>query len=444
MHHTHHKLSQLTGAMAIFIAMALSWLSALAEPPRALPAVEAPARADSLTASLVTCYPGPEIYELCGHAAIRVRGEGIDSVWNYGMFDFREPNFVYRFVKGETDYMVGGYPFEWFLPEYERRGSKVVEQDLNLTAEEADRLLALLRRAALPENRRYRYNYVKNNCATRIYEIVDSAAGARVIYPDSVAYGSFRNEMRAYHRGYPWYQFGIDLALGSGIDYPVTAREEMFVPVEMMRNAAGARMADGRLLVKSTRVLNEGAPDATLGATPWYAGPLFWSWVVFALAIVVALIDVRRSRATRWVYSLWFLMLGLAGTLLAFLVFISSHEATSPNTLIIWLNPLQLLFSVCVWWRVTRPAATAMAYYNIVATVCMLVVWPFQHQSANPAFFPLMGATLVLASAYAIIAHKDSYNNNGPMPSRRRNSGRKSAAGRASNPTKRKRTATAK
>ena len=30
----------------------------------------------------------------------------MDSVWNFGIFDFREPNFVYRFVKGETDYMV--------------------------------------------------------------------------------------------------------------------------------------------------------------------------------------------------------------------------------------------------------------------------------------------------------------------------------------------------
>ncbi len=33
--------------------------------------------------------------------AIRVRGDGIDSVWNYGTFDFTAPNFLYRFVKGD-------------------------------------------------------------------------------------------------------------------------------------------------------------------------------------------------------------------------------------------------------------------------------------------------------------------------------------------------------
>ena len=153
--------------MAGLTAMALLWLCCLCIlPVSALPA--APGRspeamADSLTVSLVTCWPGEEIYELCGHEAIRVRGMGRDSVWNYGIFDFREPNFVYRFVKGETDYMVAGYPFEWFLPEYVAGGRKVVEQDLDLTQEEARRVLAMLQNGALPQNRRYRYNYVKNN-----------------------------------------------------------------------------------------------------------------------------------------------------------------------------------------------------------------------------------------------------------------------------------------
>jgi hypothetical protein len=399
------------GAMAIIIAVALSWL--LLHPTEAKGSSYAPreAMADSLTVSLITCYPGPEIYELCGHEAIRVRGEGRDSVWNFGIFDFREPNFVYRFVKGETDYICAGYPFEWFLPEYRERGSKVVEQDLNLTQGEAHRLLELLQVQGLPENRRYRYNYVKDNCATRVYDMVGRAAESDVVYPDSVRYGTFRNEMRAYHKDYPWYQFGIDLALGSGIDYPLTAKEEMFVPVEGERMVAGAHFADGRQLVRESRVLNEGVADPTLGPTPYWLGPLFWSWVVAALLTLVCVYDLWRRRVTRWVFSLWFLLLGVAGSLVAFLVFVSAHEATSPNTLIIWLNPLQLIMAACVWSRRTRWASTAMAWYNIVVTVCMLIVWPMQRQSANAAFFPLIGATLLLGITYAIIISKQSYIN---------------------------------
>lgn len=248
-------------------------------------------RQDSLTVSLITCWPGPEVYELAGHEAVRVRGfkNGLplDSVWNYGTFDFAQPNFIYRFVKGDTDYMLSAYPFNWFMPEYMAQGRRVVEQELNLNADEADRLLGMLRKEALPENRTYRYNYVKDNCATRIVERIDQAAASPVVYSDSVHYGTFRNEMRAYHRDYPWYQFGIDLALGSGIDYPLRGRDEMFVPVEMMRRVASAHMADGRPLVRETRVLNEGLPDATLGPTHWSATPIVCC-SLFLLAVVLA------------------------------------------------------------------------------------------------------------------------------------------------------------
>ena len=399
--------------MAILIVMALSWLSAPAMPT----ARQNPeAMADSLTVSFITCYPGPEIYELYGHEGVRVRGMGRDSIWNYGVFDFREPNFVYRFVKGETDYMGVGYPFEWFLPEYRARGSKVVEQDLNLTQDEARRFLETLQVNSLPENRKYRYNYVRNNCATRIFQTLDSAASSRVIYPDSLLYGTFRNEMRHYNRNYPWYQLGIDVALGSGLDHRLRPRDEMFVPMEMMRMTAGARLADGRQLVREERVLYEGRGDVTLPPTLWWQGPLFWSWVVFAVSALVGLYCFKRKRIVKWIYTLWFTLLGVAGAVVAFLVFVSSHEATSPNMLLAWLNPLQLIFAVCLWWRTVRPGAYVMAYYNVVAMTCLLCAWPFQHQSTNPALFPLMGATLLLAAVYAIIAPKESYNNNG-LPS---------------------------
>lgn len=406
--------------MATLLVMALSWLytiASIAAPadaaPRHLSENEGASQKDSITISLVTCFPGPEIFELYGHEGIRVRGNGVDSVWNYGVFDFREPNFVYRFVKGETDYMGASYPFEWFLPEYLARGSKVVEQDLNLTQEEARRLLGLLRTSTLPENRKYRYNYVKDNCSTRVYRLVEQALDERVIYPDTVHYGTFRNEMRSYNEGYPWYQFGIDIALGSGIDHDLKAEDEMFVPVELMRMASGAHLSDGRKLVKDTRLLNEGIEKATLPPTPWYAAPLFWSWIVFAALCIFCLVSLKCGKIVKVVYSLWFLILGLAGLVVTFLVFVSSHEATSPNALIFWLNPLQLLLAVCLWWRPVRIVAMVIAVLDVVAMLCLLVVWPFQTQSANPAFFPLMGTTLIMAATYAILCRKSSYNNNG-------------------------------
>ena len=384
--------------MAIIFAMALSWL---------------PARADEgLTVSLITCYPGEEIYELCGHTAIRIRGEGIDSVWNYGLFNFNEPNFVYRFVKGETDYMVAGYPFRWFMPEYVEAGRTVVEQDLNLDQDQAQSLLQNLRNASLPENSKYRYNYIKDNCSTRVINQIDSASGGKIRYGETADYGSFRNEMRAYHKNYPWYQFGIDLALGSGLDSKIDRREELFVPMELMKDAGKAVMPDGRPLVKATRILNQGREEATLPPTPYWRGPLFCCWAVAVAAAGVCAYCWTKQKIARSFYFIWFTVLGIAGCLVAFLVFVSVHAATTPNALIFWLNPFQLFFSVGLCTRKLKPLAIIMALYNIVGVGVLLIIWQFIRQSANPAFFPLMGATVLLSAVYAIIELKSSYKNN--------------------------------
>lgn len=402
-------------AMAIFIVMALSWLPGYAlsfnDTIPEYESVSGIAPQKRVTVSLITCYPGPEIYELYGHTALRVRGEGIDSVWNFGVFDFRQPNFIYRFVKGETDYMCAGYPFEWFLPEYEERGSKVVEQVLNLTPDEANAVHAALRENALPENRVYRYNYIRDNCATRPRDIIEQYTGGKGIYPDTLLYSSFRNEMRYYNRNYTWYQLGIDLALGWELDKPLTVREQMFVPVELKRMVKEGRFADGRRMVRVTRVLNPGKPDATLPPTPWWAKPIVWISLVGIAIVIMCMNDIMNARITPWVFSVWFFLLGLLGCVSAFLIFFSTHAATSPNILFLWFNPLQLVMAVSVWRRKMRGPALWMAWYNIVACGFFVVGWSFQPQSTHPAICPIILTTFVMAGTYAIIVSRKSYNN---------------------------------
>ena len=112
--------------------------------------------------SLITCSPGQDIYELEGHAALRVRQGDRDWAVNYGIFDFNSPNFVYRFVSGQTDYIVAAYPFNFFLSQYVEQGRSVTEHKLNISQEQAIKLVGLLQDNLRPENRTYRYNYVKD------------------------------------------------------------------------------------------------------------------------------------------------------------------------------------------------------------------------------------------------------------------------------------------
>lgn len=351
-------------------------------------------QADTIV-SLITAFPGTDIYELEGHSAIRINmGPGNDYAINWGLYDFNAPNFVYRFVKGETDYMAGAIPFPYFLESYARAGRRVEELPLNLTGEQKATLIALIESNLQPENRVYRYNYVKDNCSTRPLRMIELAVGDSINseWPQT---GSFRDVMRSYHRNYPWYQFGIDLALGAGIDYEISPREYAFVPMIMAEQLGQAPFAG------KPHALVDIAPDnAVLSPTPWFLTPLFICWLVFAILAVFTVCDNIRGKVTRWLDALYFGILGLAGCLITFLIFISVHEATSPNWLWLWLNPFCLIPTLFIWWKSTRKAVYYYQIANLFVVGIGLISWPFIPQSGNAAFLPLVLATLMRAGSY--------------------------------------------
>ncbi|MDE7346628.1 MAG: DUF4105 domain-containing protein [Muribaculaceae bacterium] len=366
---------------------------------------------EDLTVSIVTCDPGPDVYELCGHAAIRIRSEVMDSVWNYGIFDFSSPNFIYRFCKGETDYMVYGYQFSRFMPAYVRRGSKVTEQILDLTQEEARKLRSLLQVESRPENRIYRYNYVRDNCATRPWKRVTQATDREILLPDTLYYPTFRSEMRHFHRNYPWYQFGIDLVLGSGLDYPLAKDEDIFAPPVLAAKIAEGSIG-GNPLVRETNVIFPGYYDATLPATPWWRTPMAVGIVMFALSLGTMFVYILKKRLWKLWICLYFLVVGVAGCIVTFLVFCSEHEATSPNILILWLNPLQLIIAAGVWFRSWKSVVIVMACYDVVMAVALTLLWatPLIIQVANPAVWPMLLSIIPLS--IAIILSSKTQNDN--------------------------------
>lgn len=369
--------------------------------------------------SLLTAEPGADIYQLEGHTALRLTRPGdYDIAVNWGVFDFNAPNFVYRFVKGETDYMCAAYPARLFFEEYAREGRGVTEQVLDLTPAQAARVEELVWENLRPENRTYRYNYVLDNCATRPLAIVEKALGdtLSLVPPAEFVYGetglseadyadgkpeTFRREMTRYHRDYPWYQFGIDLALGAGIDRPVSARERGFSPVylrELLRDAtlpadsAGTR----RPAVHSEWRILEGNPEGVCAdPTPWPLTPLAVAAYILAAAVIVSVRDIRRRSLSRWFDALLFGVYGLLGCLLTFLIFVSSHEATSPNFLYLWLNPLCLFAAVGTWIKCCQRAVYCYHFCNFAAVLLLLAAHRYFGQALNPAFPLLMTADLI-------------------------------------------------
>ena len=220
------------------------------------------AQQDSIRVTLLTCSPGPEIYELYGHTAIRCQTpkpplgeERTDIVFNYGVFDMSKPYFAWHFVLGQTDYMVQPVPWEFFVREYDERGSSITEQELNLTPSEARRLLSRLLENCLPENCQYRYNFLYKNCTTMVRDMVEGVIDGSIQYPDTLPHQTYREVLHHYTPEHPWAQEGNDLLLGAEVDTILSEHAAMFVPENLMRAYDGAFIittrGDMRPLVKS-------------------------------------------------------------------------------------------------------------------------------------------------------------------------------------------------
>ena len=384
-----------------------AWGDTTAQDTLALPA-------ENWEISLLTCGPGPEIYELEGHSALRMKQGDIDEVANWGLFDFYSPGFVYRFVKGETDYMVGTCPYTHFIRPYEAQGRSVTEQVLNLTPEEASLVVAFVAENMQPGNRVYRYNYIKDNCATRPLAIIEKAIGDTIKLSEPraeiIENATFRNNMRYYHRNYPWYQFGIDLALGSDLDAPISRRETAFAPVALEEMVSLAAKSNGEPLVKETRIrAEERAGGASEGPTPWYLGPVMWCWIIFAAAAGLSWFDIYRHRISKVFDAIMYTSYGLAGCVITYLTFISVHEPANPNWLLLWLNPLCLLVPLLIWTKGTNKLLVWYQIANFAALIAMATVWIAGTQEPNPAFIPLLGADALRSATYLIISRCNPY-----------------------------------
>jgi len=357
--------------------------------------------------SFIVVEPGPEVFELEGHAALRVNGGPMsDFMVTYGVFDFDSPNFIYRFVKGDAEYSMGIVPWRYVAEAYRREGRTLVEYPLALDSVATDRLMRMIYENYRPENRYYRYNYVLDNCVTRPLRIVELAIGDSIVLGEPASEAAtdrtFRQVMKRYHRNYPWYQFGIDIALGSGIDREITPREKAFAPVVIGDQLPDATVG-GRKLSGKGIVIGKGKDSAILGPTPWFLTPITVFWGLFAFCLIITVRDIRHKRTTRWLDSQLFGVFGLAGLLLTFLVFVSIHEATSPNWLYPWLNPLCLVAAIGVWIKKWKNAVICYQFINFAAISALCVFWPFTGQAMNPAFVPLIICDLMRSASYIYV-----------------------------------------
>ena len=343
---------------------------------------------DSVDISLLTCGPGQEVWSYYGHTALRIQDKVHDSdvAVNWGMFSFKQPFFVLRFVFGLTDYQIGIFPMSDFIAEYSAEGRWVRQQRLQLSRQEKLKILRAIEENAKPENRTYRYNFFFDNCTTRAREMVITNIGyCNTNFKDTDAQSTYRKEIHKLNGNHRWARFGNDLLLGYLSDRDLTQREWEFLPDNLSKDFATEGRKDfindpsgnaevnhliGKdgylMLVDSTCYL---IPPTQKMAEAEVITPTL---VFITLAVIIIALSVFEWKRKKnfWVLDAFLLILtGLPGLILFAMLF-SQHPTVQVNFQMLILNPFNLIFA---WKTIQKMRQGKLYWYYEVWGICLVV-----------------------------------------------------------------------
>lgn len=371
------------------------------------------AQASGLRISVLTFGPGDLVFERFGHNALRIvdPATGSDLAYNWGMFSFDQPNFLGRFLSGDTKYWVEAFPSAPLIAFYAGADRDAVEQVLDLTDAEKAELKAFVEDNVRGENKYYRYQYFLDNCSTRIRDALDRVMGGSLQrrFVPMVTTWSYRDESVRLTGPTYYSQLGIELALGPSADRPLTAWESMFVPMRLrdfLRDVTVAAPDGGtRPLVAQELVLHVPTarapePSERRGLTLGALGPVLGAWM---LMLVPATYEARRKRRVpaAIMAALFYGLTGVLGVVLLGMWLFSAHTFWYWNLTLLLCSPVALAAAVLgarAILRGERGVLDTMVLAAVVAPAAStLLLAPFVAQRLAGPLMLLLPAHLGLA-----------------------------------------------
>lgn len=340
-----------------------------------------------LRISLLTCTPGDELYSTFGHSAYRVVDSTslTDIVYNYGTFDFDDEDFYIQFIRGKLLYYVSAEYFTDFKYLYQSTNRGITEQVLDLTAEKKIRIQQFLNENLKEENRYYKYDFVFDNCTTRLRDILkkynDSSFTQTAVMPDG---SRFRQAIHQYldNNHKYWSKLGIDILLGAPCDAVMTAEQMQFLPDNLMKALDSSSHPN---VLSSTNLYNITTAENNK--------PLFTPFVVFLwlLVLIIGLGSVKTKWAQYFLSGfdgLFFFVTGALGIVLIFMWTATDHQMCRNNFNLLWTWPTHAAIAFFVnskkSWVKKYFAFTALALTGV------LISWVFLPQQMNNGLIPLV------------------------------------------------------
>jgi hypothetical protein len=396
---------------------------------RSLPAqtTKAPTRV-----SLLTMGPGDHPFARFGHTALLLEWGDHTRVYNFGTFFFDGLQGVKDFMAGRFRYWLSVSDLQRTLAHYQAEERSLIAQDLDLTRKQALQLARLLEENARPENRFYDYDYYKDNCTTRVRDVLDEVLGGALRRsfqePGSLTFREHTERLSAENLGL---YVGLDIALGRFTDQVPTRFEELWVPDQLSAALDEVTLERGKRrvpLVRATRVLAETERPPSREAPPRWV-PRF-GLIGLALGACVAGLGhvaagrvgssplgrrlLRARGAARALFGGFAALLGLVAGLLGSVVFVfwfTKHWAAHQNSNVLLFAPwalaltysgVRLALGQAGSAATTRRIAFACVIAAVLGTLLPLLPGVGQDNLRLAALMvPLWGGLLLGASALA-------------------------------------------
>jgi hypothetical protein len=330
----------------------------LLSPPLSVQGAEK-GRGDYLTLKIALRGPGDELYFWWGHIALIVEDalSGQSRFYDYGLFSFDSSNFFVNFAFGRLLYSCGVSDAASNLRHYELTNRDITIYTLDLPPRKKEAVLDFVEWNVLPENRNYYYHHFRDNCATRIRDIVDSAVDGQFREQFGTAPGRYtlRQHVRRHTWFSPFFDWFLNFCMGQDIDRPITVWEEMFLPSEIGRRIEDFRYRDSggaeRRLVSSVEVLYRAVNRPPVLEVPRRQWPreLLLALILGAVFFTVRMGGIKKpeKKAFSRIFlgigqSLLGVFFGAAGLILFFLIFFTNHDYAYHNSNLLYVNPLLL------------------------------------------------------------------------------------------------------
>lgn len=323
--------------------------------PATAPASFAASR-DTVMTSILVAEPGPRIFQVSGHAAIRLQcpDYGLDNVFS---FETDDRGGMAGQILGQARGRFAGIEFGEYCRDFEAEGRGITEYPLNLTDAQTRRLWQILDRS-IADRQEHDFNIRWSNCNSRAIEkIIAALRPERIELNESVCSRMDNATLlrEVVENDYPW----ASLLLCSGIGSDADIRDPWvyrLAPAIMGRAFADAEIvsADG-----ARRPLLSGEP-ALISASHTDRGhdapsPRAVASGILVFAVLLSICDLG-GRFRRMVHAADVALLCVQTAGAVALLFVSAIPAsigTWFNWLFIPFNPLPLI----VWLALRkRPA----------------------------------------------------------------------------------------